>query len=97
MRKAAGREEGKQRRMFRTQRRDCMSPKLRAYAKPHEGLCLGEARLTSDKSPVRESRTPGSVGEASGNRRLYPTIFPKSYASVMAPWSSSPRLHIYNV
>jgi hypothetical protein len=31
------------------------------------------SRLTSDKSPVRESRTPGSVGEALSNQRLYPT------------------------
>jgi transposase len=29
--------------------------------------------LTHDKSPVRESRTPGSVGEVPGNRHLYPT------------------------
>src|SRR4051794_29485406 len=29
--------------------------------------------LTSDKSPVRASRTPGSVGEVPGNRHLYPT------------------------
>jgi hypothetical protein len=32
-----------------------------------------EPRPTFDKSPVRESRTPGSVGEALSNRRLYPT------------------------
>src|SRR5271166_2189295 len=31
------------------------------------------SRLTSGKSPVRESRTPGSVGEVPGNRHLYPT------------------------
>jgi hypothetical protein len=53
-----------------------MSPKPRAY-----GLELGatkpdaEPRPTFDKSPVRESRTPGSVGEALRNQRLYPTIF----------------------
>ena len=29
--------------------------------------------MTRDKSPVRESRTPGSVGEVPGNRHLYPT------------------------
>jgi hypothetical protein len=29
--------------------------------------------LTRDRSPVRESRTPGSVGEVPGNRHLYPT------------------------
>src|SRR3954470_9397087 len=29
--------------------------------------------LTSDKSPVRESRTPGSEGEVPGNRHLYLT------------------------
>src|SRR3954470_16374724 len=33
------------------------------------------SRLTCDRSPVRESRTPGSVGEVPGNRRLYPTQF----------------------
>ena len=33
------------------------------------------SRLTCDKSPVRESRTPGSVGEVPGNRHLYPTIY----------------------
>ena len=32
-----------------------------------------EPRQTFDKSPVRESRTPGSVGEALSNQRLYPT------------------------
>jgi hypothetical protein len=32
-----------------------------------------EPRPTFGKSPVRESRTPGSVGEALSNRRLYPT------------------------
>ena len=31
--------------------------------------------MTRDKSPVRESRTPGSVGEVPGNRHLYPTSF----------------------
>ena len=31
------------------------------------------SRSTSDKSPVRASRTPGSVGEVPGNRHLYPT------------------------
>ncbi len=33
----------------------------------------GWTRSTSDKSPARESRTPGSVGEVPGNRHLYPT------------------------
>jgi hypothetical protein len=31
------------------------------------------ATLISDKSPVRESRTPGSVGEVPVARHLYPT------------------------
>src|SRR3954464_15540267 len=31
------------------------------------------SRSTSDKSPVRASRTPGSEGEVPGNRHLYPT------------------------
>src|SRR5215217_3456183 len=31
------------------------------------------SRLTRDKSPVRQSRTPGSVGEVPGNWHLYPT------------------------
>ena len=30
-------------------------------------------RLTSGKSPVQESCTPGSEGEVSGDRHLYPT------------------------
>ena len=33
----------------------------------------GWTRSTSDKSPVRESRTPGSAGEVPRNRHLYPT------------------------
>ena len=43
------------------------------------GQCAGPhgpdavLRPTFDKSPVRESRTPGSVGEALSNQRLYPT------------------------
>src|SRR3954447_3150365 len=40
------------------------------------------SRSTSDKSPVRESRTPGSAGEVLGNRHLYPTI-----KSVVLYWS----------
>jgi hypothetical protein len=32
------------------------------------------SRSTSDKSPVRKSRTPGSVGEVLGNQHLYPTV-----------------------
>ena len=35
----------------------------------------GWTRSTSDKSPVRESRTPGSVREVPGNRHLYPTAY----------------------
>jgi hypothetical protein len=31
------------------------------------------SRLTCDRSPVRESRTPGSVGEVPGDRHPYPT------------------------
>ena len=34
------------------------------------------SRLTFDKSPLRESRTVGSVGEVSGNWHLYPTSVP---------------------
>jgi hypothetical protein len=37
--------------------------------------------LTSDKSPVRASRTPGSAGEVPGNRHLYPTSCPWTDAS----------------
>ena len=33
------------------------------------------SRSTFDRSPVRASRTPGSVGEVSGNRHLYPTAY----------------------
>ena len=46
-----------------------------------EPTCSGHRGLTAPtlsqsdvgKSPVRESRPPGSVGEALNNRRLYPT------------------------
>jgi hypothetical protein len=31
------------------------------------------SRSTAGKSPVRASRTPGSVGEVPGNQHLYPT------------------------
>ena len=37
--------------------------------------------LTSDKSPVQESRTPGSEGEVPGNRHLCPTGRPWTDAS----------------
>src|SRR5216683_1401954 len=37
------------------------------------GVQNPRSRLTFDESPVRESCTPGSVGEVSGNRHLYPT------------------------
>jgi hypothetical protein len=37
---------------------------------------MREPRQTFDKSPVRESRTPGSVGEALSKQRLYPTTAP---------------------
>jgi hypothetical protein len=54
-----------------------MTPKPRAYGSKLERLqssnSNAEPRHTFDKSPVRESRTPGSVGEALSNQRLYPT------------------------
>ncbi len=52
-----------------------MSLKRRAYVANVQGLLRPAdwARPTFDKSPVRESRTPGSVGEALSNQRLYPT------------------------
>src|SRR5215212_4940121 len=52
-----------------------MSPKRRACGPGCKGRSGPEprSRLTRDKSPVRESRTPGSVGEVPGNRHLYPT------------------------
>src|SRR5215212_8445650 len=44
------------------------------------------SRSTSDKSPVRASRTPGSEGEVPGNRHLYPTLlrYPQSGTAVTA-------------
>jgi hypothetical protein len=33
------------------------------------------SRSTFDRSPVRESRTPGSVGEVPVTRHLYPTNY----------------------
>ena len=41
-------------------------------------------RSTFDRSPVRASRTPGSVGEVSGNRHLYPTLF-----SLVTLWAAN--------
>src|SRR5208283_885277 len=73
--KAAGRREGEQQRMLRTQGRvqhvtEAVSLRvLRVWAARPKGT----ARSTFDKSPVRESRTPGSEGEVPGDRHLYPT------------------------
>ena len=47
--------------------------------------------LTSDKSPVRESRTPGSEGEVPGNRHLYPTNRPWIGASASRQSHSGSR------
>ena len=47
----------------------------------------GWTRSTSDKSPVRESRTPGSVGEVPGNRHLYPTVGAQSVVNEPAEQS----------
>ena len=40
--------------------------------------------MTLDESPVRESCTPGSVGEVPGNRHLYPTttLAPESCGAI---------------
>jgi hypothetical protein len=43
------------------------------------------SRSTPGKSPVRESRTPGSVGEVPGNWRLYPTIHPRCADLIVKP------------
>jgi hypothetical protein len=50
-----------------------MSQKQRAYASELHGLPSPECRvrLTFDKSPVRESRSPGSVRGAGRNPRPY--------------------------
>ena len=66
-----------------------MSPKPRAYGfkleRPQSSNSNAEPRHTFDKSPVRESRTPGSVGEALSNQRLYPTsTLTPSHARVTA-------------
>ena len=59
--------------MPRIQSRTSMSQKQRACASELHGLPSPECRLrlTFDKSPVRESRTPGSVRGAGSNPRLY--------------------------
>src|SRR6266851_3084817 len=43
------------------------------------GVQNPRSRLNFDESPVRESCTPGSVGEVSGNRHLYPTCARRSW------------------
>jgi hypothetical protein len=50
-----------------------MSLKQRAYASELDWAAKPECRLrlTFDKSPVRERRTPGPVRGARGNSRLY--------------------------
>ena len=63
--------------MLRTQ---CRAQHVTSSCEPAQAYLHGHARrvwkrLTFDKSPVRESRTPGSVGEALSNQRLYPTDF----------------------
>ena len=60
--------------MLRTQCRDQHVTEAASLRIQAEGLpSLMRSRSTFDKSPVRESRTPGSVGEVPGNRHLYPT------------------------
>src|SRR5229473_6185602 len=43
------------------------------------GVQNPRSRLTFDESPVRESCTPGSVGEVPGNWHLYPTCARRSW------------------
>ena len=61
--------------MLRTQSRDQHVTDAASLRVQAWGLTIPDAepRLTFDKSPVRESRTPGSVGEALSSQRLYPT------------------------
>ena len=49
------------------------------------------SRLTFDKSPLRESRTVGSVGEVPGNWHLYPTksLTVKVQRTTLAPSHAS--------
>ena len=58
--------------MLRTQRRT--QHVTEAASLRIGGVQTQRSRLTFDKSPVRASRTPGSVGEVPGNWHLYPTI-----------------------
>ena len=57
----------------------CAGPRMSlaspAYGSELQGLPSSDfrSRLTFGRSPVRESRTPGSEGEVPGNRHLYPT------------------------
>ena len=67
--KAAGRREGKQRRMLRTQCR--ASHGIEAASRRIGGVQTHRSRSIFDRSPVRESRTPGSVRGALSNERPY--------------------------
>ena len=83
--KAAGRGEGKLQRMLRTLSRTrhvTEAASLRAGCGGYSGP-EPRSRLTCDRSPVRESRTPGSVGEVPGNRHLYPTLNGGAHATAV--------------
>jgi len=60
-----------ERHMAGTQRPTPMSQSLRRLARP--GALRRRAGCADLKSPVREIRTPGSVGGRRGNPALYPT------------------------
>src|SRR3954466_15588953 len=51
------------------------------------------SRLTSDKSPVRASRTPGSEGEVPGDRHLYPTGVARLVGGHLAVDRASAAIH----
>src|SRR5689334_6266934 len=72
--KAAGRREGEPRRMPRTQCRNRHVPEAASLRTGTEGAAQAPAprsRSTSDRSPVRESRTPGSARGAGREARPY--------------------------
>jgi hypothetical protein len=76
--KAAGRREGEQRRMPRTQGRAWHVPEavsLRIGAAQVVYASELRSRWTFDRSPVRESRTPGSVRGDRGNPAPTATSF----------------------
>jgi hypothetical protein len=89
--KGRGRREGKRQRMSRTRCRNGMSPMSLACGSELHGPHSPDSRSrpTFGRSPVRESRTPGSARGAMRNHRRYRdnrpnTRFSRGFASRLA-------------